>query len=100
MAARFVHGYLYDSQLGGSPGALVGGGASHAWVQIFLPGAGWLEFDPTNGLVGGRNLVRVGVARDPTQAVPVSGSYIGAKEDFLALDVSVHAAEREDSATT
>src|SRR5262249_49139034 len=60
-AARFVSGYLYDDRA-------VGGGATHAWVQIYLPGGGWVEFDPTNALVGGQKLVRVAVARDPTQA--------------------------------
>ena len=54
-----------------------GGGATHAWCQVYLPGAGWVEFDPTNGIVGNRDLIRVAVARDPSQAVPLSGSYRG-----------------------
>ncbi|MFZ0017726.1 MAG: transglutaminase family protein, partial [Acetobacteraceae bacterium] len=68
-AARFVSGYLYDDNRVGAEG-VVGGGATHAWVQIYLPGGGWVEFDPTNGLVGGRNLIRVAVTRDPSQAIP------------------------------
>ena len=47
-------------------------------AQVYLPGAGWVEFDPTNAIVGNRDLIRVAVARDPSQAVPLSGSYFGA----------------------
>jgi transglutaminase-like putative cysteine protease len=92
MAARFVSGYLYDEQLVGADEGVVGGGATHAWTQIFLPGAGWVEFDPTNAQVGGRNLIRVAVARDATQAVPLSGSYTGAAADYLGMDVEVKVA--------
>ena len=88
-AARFVSGYLYDETQVDPANPLVGGGATHAWVQIYLPGAGWTEFDPTNALAGGRNLVRVAVARDPTQAVPLSGTYIGAPADFLDMRIEV-----------
>ena len=74
-AARFVSGYLYDENLlNGSEGNVVGAGETHAWAQIYLPGAGWVEFDPTNGLIGGNNLIRVAVARDPSQAIPLSGA--------------------------
>ena len=49
-AARFVSGYLYSPNLDGSGN--VGGGATHAWTQVYLPGSGWVEFDPTNGAGG------------------------------------------------
>ncbi|MBV8062653.1 MAG: transglutaminase family protein, partial [Nevskia sp.] len=88
-AARFVSGYLYDEALIGAASGVVGGGATHAWVQVFLPGAGWIEFDPTNALVGGHNLIRVAVARDAAQAAPLSGSYVGAPEDFIGMTVEV-----------
>jgi len=89
LAAQFVSGYLYDEALIDAGGGLVGGGATHAWIQVYLPGVGWVEFDPTNALVGGRNLIRVAVAREAAQAAPLIGSFTGAAGDFLALNVMV-----------
>jgi transglutaminase-like putative cysteine protease len=89
LAAQFVSGYLYDEALIDAGGGLVGGGATHAWIQVYLPGVGWVEFDPTNALVGGRNLIRVAVAREAAQAAPLVGSFTGVPGDFLALDVAV-----------
>lgn len=89
LGARFVSGYLYDEHLIGAASGMVGTGATHAWLQVYLPGAGWVEFDPTNALVGGRNLIRVAVARDAAQAVPVAGSFKGPAGSFLSLSVNV-----------
>jgi transglutaminase-like putative cysteine protease len=87
-AARFVTGYLYvpDRDIA----TRLGGGSTHAWCQVYLPGAGWVEFDPTNGIVGNRDLIRVAVARNPRQAVPLSGSYRGARTDFVSMEVQVN----------
>jgi len=85
-AARFVSGYVYSPNA--SDGS-VGGGNTHAWVRIFLPGAGWVEFDPTNGIVGNKGLIRVAVARDPYQALPLSGTWFGYPGSFASMDVSV-----------
>jgi transglutaminase-like putative cysteine protease len=87
-AARFVSGYLYDDERVGEE-RVVGGGVTHAWAQIYLPGAGWVEFDPTNRLAGGRNLIRVAVTRDPSQAIPLGGSFTGAANAFLGMTVEV-----------
>jgi transglutaminase-like putative cysteine protease len=53
------------------------------------PGAGWVEFDPTNGIVGNRDLIRVAVARDPRQAMPLTGTWYGKAEDNLGMSVEV-----------
>jgi len=86
-AARFVTGYVYLPDR--DRAVRLGGGSTHAWCQIYLPGSGWVEFDPTNGIVGNRDLIRVGVARTPRQAIPLSGRYWGDVDDELGMDVSV-----------
>ena len=85
--ARLVSGYLHDPDhdLVGSAEA----GSTHAWAEVFVPGAGWITFDPTNRSVGGRNLIPVAVARDISQCTPVSGSYFGVSDNFLSMDVTV-----------
>jgi transglutaminase-like putative cysteine protease len=85
--ARFVTGYLYDPALDGGE-AVQGAGATHAWAEIYLPGAGWVEFDPTNGLIAGENLIRVAVTRDPAQAAPIAGTFSGDAQ-YLGMDVEV-----------
>ncbi len=89
LAARFVSGYLYDEKLIGAAGGMVGGGATHAWLQVFLPGAGWVEYDPTNALAGSRNLIRVAVAGDASQAIPLAGSFQGPSDAFISMTVEV-----------
>jgi hypothetical protein len=90
--ARIVSGYLYDQQdsLVGSRGT----GTTHAWTEVYLPGAGWIAFDPTNRSMGGANLIPVAVVRDISQATPVSGSYVGEREAFqdMSIEVRVDAA--------
>jgi transglutaminase-like putative cysteine protease len=86
-AARFVSGYVYVAKR--DSGDVKGGGSTHAWCQVYLPGAGWVEFDPTNGIVGSRDLIRVAVARDARQAIPLHGSYFGEADDDEGMVVSV-----------
>jgi transglutaminase-like putative cysteine protease len=86
--ARFVSGYLYDPALDG--GATVqGAGATHAWAEVYLPGAGWVEYDPTNGVIAGENLLRIAVTRDAGQAVPIAGTFAGESADYLGMQVAV-----------
>jgi transglutaminase-like putative cysteine protease len=87
-AARFITGYVYVPDRDGP--IRLGGGSTHAWCSIYVPGSGWVEFDPTNGIVGNRDLIRVGVARTPAQAIPLSGSYWGEADDDLGMDVTVN----------
>lgn len=87
MAARFVSGYLHipndDNE------RYAGGGNTHAWAQVYLPGPGWVDFDPSNGIVGNRDLVRVAVVRDPRQAIPLHGTWVGCPSDYLGMNVDV-----------
>jgi transglutaminase-like putative cysteine protease len=90
IATRFVSGYLYDPALdGGDAAGTVGAGSTHAWLQAYLPGAGWVPFDPTNNLLGGYSLIRVGVARDPSHAAPIAGTWYGAADAYLGMEVLV-----------
>lgn len=90
LGARIVSGYL--ANWNDTPGPMIGStdtGSTHAWAEIYLPGAGWVTFDPTNRTVGEFSLVPVAVARDIKQAVPVSGSFAGNPDDFLGMTVEV-----------
>lgn len=92
-AARFVTGYLNDS--GGGADGPVGGGATHAWADAFVPGEGWIEFDPTNRISSGSALIRIATTRKPSQASPVSGSFRAEGAQCLSLDVAVEVSEVE-----
>ena len=81
--ARVVSGYLYN------PARAQEVGTTHAWAEIFVPGAGWITFDPTNRGVGGSNLIPVAVARDIAEAMPVAGSFIGMTDAFQGMSVEV-----------
>jgi transglutaminase-like putative cysteine protease len=96
LAAQFVSGYLYcpPRQVGGL--TRIGGGHTHAWLRVYLPACGWVEFDPTNGIVGNADLVRVAIARDPRQALPLYGAWAGDAGDYLGMDVEVDVVSDED----
>jgi transglutaminase-like putative cysteine protease len=92
--ARIVSGYLYDPdlELRGSAGA----GSTHAWAEVYVPGAGWITFDPTNRSVGGFNLIPVAMARHISQTMPVSGSFAGDVGAFHGLEVTVMVTAADD----
>lgn len=85
--ARVVSGYLYNPDRGilGDSGA----GSTHAWVEIYVSGAGWIPFDPTNRGVGGGNLIPIAVGRDIRQIIPVAGSFVGMTNAFQGMSVEV-----------
>lgn len=85
LAARFVSGYLYVPERSGH----IGGGATHAWLRVYVPGAGWVELDPTNGIIGNRDLIRVAIARDHRQVLPLHGTWTGFPSDDLGMTVDV-----------
>ena len=95
--ARIVSGYLFDAtdDLVGSAGA----GSTHAWVEVFVPGAGWISFDPTNRSMGSANLIPVAAARHIAQVAPVTGNFRGRPSDLLEMvvQVTVAPADRGDS---
>jgi transglutaminase-like putative cysteine protease len=101
LAARFVSGYIFVPDAGDGADltdtsdrvATGSGGATHAWMQVYLPGAGWVDFDPTNSVVGNRNLIRVAVAWDHAHALPLWGSFFGGAFSYLGMDVNVSVTE-------
>lgn len=96
-AARFVTGYLNIASDNGQEHT--GGGSTHAWAEVYLPEEGWVEFDPTNRIIGSPDLIRVAVTRTPYQAIPISGTYdqrFGTLFHGLEVDVRV-ASEPYDS---
>ena len=96
LAARFVSGYIFVPNL--DSGSAIGGGATHAWMQVYLPGAGWVDFDPTNSTIGNRNLIRVAVAWDPRLVLPLWGTFIGSASSVLGMDVTVTVTEEDRAA--
>ena len=86
LAARFVSGYVYS---GSSKADHNGGGHTHAWVRVYVPDCGWTDFDPTNGLSGGADLIRTAAVIDPVHATPLYGAWSGLASDYLGMDVEV-----------
>jgi transglutaminase-like putative cysteine protease len=97
MAARFVSGYLHleenDDNVSGP------GGNTHAWVQAFLPGPGWVDLDPSCGVVGNQRHIRVAVVPEPDEAVPLQGTWIGEESDHLGMSVTVKVKSEAEGGT-
>jgi transglutaminase-like putative cysteine protease len=87
--ARVVTGYLYRRSADAGTPSAIGAGTTHAWADIYVPGAGWISYDPTNRTIGGTDLIRVAVTRDISQAVPVKGSFVGIPGSYLGMTVDV-----------
>jgi transglutaminase-like putative cysteine protease len=91
LAARFASGYLAVPLDDPEEPSSLARGSTHAWAQIYLPGIGWIDFDPTSGSVGNIGLVTVAVVRDPHDAIPLHGTFIGFPSDHLGMEVQVSA---------
>ncbi len=85
--ARIVSGYLYNPNRDAT--GADGAGSTHAWAEVYVTGAGWITFDPTNRSVGGFNLIPVAVGRDIQQVMPVVGSFVGTTDAFMGMSVEV-----------
>jgi transglutaminase-like putative cysteine protease len=96
IVTRFVSGYLH---LADDDDNRVTGGNTHAWVQVYVPGPGWVDFDPSSGMVGNENLVRVAVSHEPRGAIPLQGTWIGTASDHLAMKVAVKVTAEADTGT-
>jgi transglutaminase-like putative cysteine protease len=92
LAARFVSGYMLTDGTDGN--------STHAWTEVYLPGAGWKGFDPTTGLMTGATYVTVAVSRHPERASPIIGSYIGPGSAFLNIQVDVQVEQLDKSSST
>jgi transglutaminase-like putative cysteine protease len=86
IAARFVSGYVH---LADDDDEDVADGNTHAWVQVYVPGPGWVDFDPSGGVVGNQNHIRVAVVLHPREAIPLQGTWYGSASDHLAMKVAV-----------
>jgi transglutaminase-like putative cysteine protease len=83
LAARFVSGYMLCEA------TEAGHASTHAWAEVYLPGAGWKGFDPTSGTLAGSQHVAVAVSRHPEAATPISGLFIGPTTAFIGIEVDV-----------
>lgn len=81
LAARFVSGYLQ------TPPSATDYGATHAWAEVYLPGAGWKGFDPTTGDIVGSDHIAVAVARLPESVPPIAGTFSGNANSQLDVGV-------------
>ncbi|MDF2177003.1 transglutaminase family protein [Aliiglaciecola sp. CAU 1673] len=82
-AARFVSGYIYTNDI------VVQSGSTHAWAEVFIPGAGWKGFDPTFGTLVGVEHIAVAVAREPQSIPPIAGSFYGTPFSSMSVNVWV-----------
>ena len=91
LAARFVSGYMYSADITGRM-------SMHGWAEVYLPGAGWIGFDPSWGILAASQYIPVAVTRHPEHAPPISGTYIGTPRAFLKTQVDLYVKELQEPA--
>ncbi len=89
IAARFASGYMQCDA------TEAGGASTHAWMEVYLPGAGWKGFDPTSGVMTGPQHVTVAVSRNPENAAPIAGTFQGTPDAFRSIEVDVTVVEAD-----
>ncbi|MCB1087630.1 MAG: transglutaminase family protein, partial [Verrucomicrobiae bacterium] len=94
LPTRYVSGYIRTNPPPGQP-RLVGVDATHAWVGVFCPDLGWVEYDPTNSQRAGINHIRVAVGRDYRDIIPLRGTVIGGGGQQLSIGVTVTPLDEE-----
>jgi transglutaminase-like putative cysteine protease len=92
LAARYVSGYIRTYPPPGRP-RLIGADASHAWVSVYCPGAGWLDLDPTNNLIPSESHVKLAWGRDYGDVSPVRGVILGGRDHKLEVGVDMEPLE-------
>jgi transglutaminase-like putative cysteine protease len=102
IAARFVSGYVHliDDDEHDEDEENIAGGNTHAWVQVYVPGPGWVDFDPAAGVTENHTLIRVATVEDPHEAIPLQGTWYGSPSDHLAMNVAVRVRAERFSANT
>jgi len=99
MAARFVSGYLYDPPVraGGGHTFNRAVGSMHAWAEVYLPGAGWKGFDPTNGILANQFFLPTGVSHEPAAVNPVQGTYYSKQPTGSTIELTLEIEPKETS---
>jgi transglutaminase-like putative cysteine protease len=95
VAARFVSGYVHLTDDDEHEEGEIVGGNTHAWVQVYVPGPGWVDFDPSAGVSENHTLIRVATVQDPHEAIPLQGTWYGSPSDHLTMNVAVRVRAQE-----
>ncbi|MEO5661074.1 MAG: transglutaminase family protein, partial [Polaromonas sp.] len=88
LPARYVSGYILTHPRAGLP-RLIGADASHAWISVFCPVLGWVDFDPTNGCLVQQEHITLGWGRDFSDVTPLRGVVLGGGDHELRVNVTV-----------
>jgi len=88
LSARYVSGYLVTKPPPGKP-KLVGADATHAWVSVYFPDWGWVDFDPTNRQLADADYITLAWGRDYADVSPIRGVFLGGGAHYMTVSVDV-----------